>query len=62
MHKEIICVVAGSGDSIALEITMVVTKEFLHSSGVSLWGLIEQRQKQPMSKTEEHDVFKIGEK
>lgn len=62
MHKEIICIVAGSGDSIALEIAMVVTKKFLQSSGVSLWGLIEQRQKQPMSKTEEHDVFKIGEK
>lgn len=43
MHKEIICVVAGSGDSIALEIAMVVTKEFLHSSDVSLCGLIEQR-------------------
>lgn len=28
MHKEIICVVAGSGDSIALEIAMVVTKKF----------------------------------
>lgn len=38
MHKEIICVVAGFGDSIALEIAIMVTKEFLHSSGVSLWG------------------------
>lgn len=43
MHKEIICVVAGSGDSIALEIVMVVTKKFLQFSGVSLCGLIEQR-------------------
>lgn len=36
MHKEIIGIVAGSGDSIALEIAMLVTKEFLQSSGVSL--------------------------
>lgn len=38
MHKEIICIVTGSGDSIALEIAMVVTKKFLQSSGASLWG------------------------
>lgn len=65
MHKEIICIVAGSGDSIALEIAMVVTKKFRRSYNPRVCrcgGLIEQRQKQPMSKTEEHDVFKIGEK
>lgn len=38
MHKGIICIVARSGDSIALEIAMMVTKKFLHSSSVSLWG------------------------